>query len=54
MVTRISMDPGKIDENLAFFKSDVAPSDESLTRLSRDAQHDGPLDWGGHRRDCLV
>jgi heme-degrading monooxygenase HmoA len=25
MVTRISMDPGKIDENLAFFKSDVAP-----------------------------
>ena len=25
MVTRISMDPEKIDENLAFFKSDVAP-----------------------------
>ena len=25
MVTRISMDPGKIDENLAFFNSDVAP-----------------------------
>ena len=25
MVTRISMDPGKVDENLAFFKSDVAP-----------------------------
>ena len=25
MVTRISMDPGKIDENIAFFKSDVAP-----------------------------
>ena len=25
MVTRISMDPGKIDENLAFFKSDVLP-----------------------------
>ena len=25
MLTRISMDPGKIDENLAFFKSDVAP-----------------------------
>ena len=24
-LTRISMDPGKIDENLAFFKSDVAP-----------------------------
>jgi hypothetical protein len=25
MVTRISMDPAKIDENLAFFKSDVLP-----------------------------
>jgi heme-degrading monooxygenase HmoA len=25
MVTRISMDPSKVDENLAFFKSDVAP-----------------------------
>jgi heme-degrading monooxygenase HmoA len=25
MVTRISMDPEKIDENTAFFKSDVAP-----------------------------
>ena len=25
MVTRIGMDPGKIDENIAFFKSDVAP-----------------------------
>ena len=25
MVTRISMDPDKIDENLGFFKSDVAP-----------------------------
>ncbi len=24
-VTRISMDPGKIDENIAFFNSDVAP-----------------------------
>ena len=25
MVTRIGMDPGKIDENLAFFKSVMAP-----------------------------
>jgi heme-degrading monooxygenase HmoA len=25
MVTRISMDPGKIDENIAFFKSEIAP-----------------------------
>ncbi len=25
MITRISMDPAKIDENLAFFKSDVLP-----------------------------
>ena len=25
MVTRISMDPGKVDENTEFFKSDVAP-----------------------------
>ena len=25
MVTRISMDPAKIDENLAFFKSDILP-----------------------------
>jgi hypothetical protein len=25
MVTRISMDPAKVDENLAFFKSDVLP-----------------------------
>ena len=25
MVTRISMDPAKVDENFAFFKSDVLP-----------------------------
>ena len=25
MVTRISMDPGKVDDNIAFFKSEVAP-----------------------------
>jgi hypothetical protein len=25
MVTRVSMDPGKVEENLAFFKSDVLP-----------------------------
>jgi len=25
MVTRVSMDPAKIDENFAFFKSDVLP-----------------------------
>jgi heme-degrading monooxygenase HmoA len=25
MVTRISMDPGKIDENLAFFRSEILP-----------------------------
>lgn len=31
MVTRISMDPGKIDENIAFFKSDVAPRIKALS-----------------------
>ena len=25
MIMRISMDPGKVDDNIAFFKSDVAP-----------------------------
>ena len=25
MVTRVSMDPGKVDDNIKFFKSDVAP-----------------------------
>ncbi len=29
MVTRISMDPAKIDENLAFFKSDILPRIEA-------------------------
>jgi heme-degrading monooxygenase HmoA len=31
MLTRISMDPGKIDENLAFFKSEVAPRIKALS-----------------------
>ena len=31
MVTRISMDPAKVDENLAFFKSDVLPRIKAST-----------------------
>lgn len=31
MVTRISMDPAKIDENIAYFKSDVAPHLKALS-----------------------
>ena len=31
MVTRISMDPAKIDENIAFFNSDVAPHFKALS-----------------------
>ncbi len=31
MVTRISMDPAKIDENIAFFKSEVVPRIKALS-----------------------
>ena len=44
MITRVSMDPAKIDENFAFFKSDVLPRIKASAGYQGMRKHDESRD----------